>query len=141
MNKQFVISSLNQLPELVATLLPLVHERKNIALVGEIGAGKTTFVKSLCAALGVQGVTTSPTFAIINEYKAKEVDINHIDLYRLTSEEEAIEIGILELLEEECYCFIEWPQLIQNYLPEDVLWIKISVQLSGERLFEVYYEE
>lgn len=141
MNKQFVISSLNQLPELVATLLPLVHERKNIALVGEIGAGKTTFVKSLCAALGVQGVTTSPTFAIINEYKVKDVDINHIDLYRLTSEEEAIEIGILELLEEECYCFIEWPQMIQNYLPADILWIKISVQRSGERLFEVYHEE
>ena len=140
MDKQFVISSLSQLPELVATLLPLVHKHRNIALVGEIGAGKTTFVKELCSALGVEGVTTSPTFAIINEYRAKKVTVNHIDLYRLTNEEEAIAIGVLELLDEECYCFIEWPQIIHNYLPEDVIWIRISAQLSGERLFEVYCE-
>lgn len=141
-NREFKVNRIEDLPIIVTELLPIIATHRTIALIGEIGAGKTTLTKLICQALGVKEVTSSPTFSIINEYKGKEHTIYHIDLYRLNSEEEIISIGLLELLDQENdYCFIEWPDLIEDYLPKDTLWLKIeATNLEGERKISIFFE-
>lgn len=140
MQTSFVIEQLDDLNKAVEQLLPLVLERKKVAFVGEIGAGKTTFIKLLCQRLGITETTSSPTFSIINEYKASKHLIRHVDLYRLKEVEEALDIGLLDLLEDEHFCFVEWPMLVEGYFPTETLWVKITAQLTGERVFELFYE-
>jgi tRNA threonylcarbamoyladenosine biosynthesis protein TsaE len=139
--KEFLIKKIEDLEVVATTLLPIIREHRKVALIGEIGAGKTTLVKVLCRLLGVEEVTSSPTFSIINEYQGEADSIYHIDLYRLQSEEEVISIGLLELLEQENdYCFIEWPNLVEDYLPIDTLWLKIEVNKSMERKIKIFFE-
>lgn len=140
MRQQFKASSLEELAPIISALIPIIKTRKKVAFLGQIGAGKTTFIKLLCQALGVKTVTSSPTFSIINQYEIEEALVHHIDLYRLKSEEEAFSIGLMELLEDNSYCFIEWPSLVENYFPESALWLKISVDEHETRTFDVYYE-
>lgn len=140
MRSQFTLSSTQELPAIVEQLLPIIKERKKVAFLGEIGAGKTTFIKELCLALGVQDVTSSPTFSIINEYQSPNGLIHHIDLYRLKSEEEAFAIGLIELLEQDHYCFIEWPNIIEGYLPETTAWIQITATEAGLRTIDFFAE-
>lgn len=135
--KSFNIPSTEALTGVVTQLLPLIQKAKKVAFLGEMGVGKTTFIKVLCQALGVQDHTSSPTFSIINEYQANDQRLYHIDLYRLKQEEEAFSIGLMELLEDpDCYCFVEWPQLIADYFPADTLWIQLELTDSGERLLK-----
>ena len=139
--KEFLIKKIEDLEAVAASLLPIIRGHRKVALIGEIGAGKTTLVKILCRMLGVEEVTSSPTFSIINEYQGERNRIYHIDLYRLQSEEEIISIGLLELLEQENdYCFIEWPNLVENYLPIDTLWLKIEVNQNVERKIKIFFE-
>lgn len=140
MQQQLIAHQLSDLEQILAQLLPLIQKRKKVAFVGAIGAGKTTFIKLLCQRLGVEDQTSSPTFSIINEYKAPSQSIYHVDLYRLETEEDAFNIGIMELLEDDSYCFIEWPDLIETYFPESTLWIRITAEESGKRVFDLYYE-
>lgn len=140
MQQQLIAHQLSDLEQILERLLPLIQERKKVAFVGAIGAGKTTFIKLLCQRLGVEDQTSSPTFSIINEYKAPSQSIYHVDLYRLETEEDAFNIGIMELLEDDSYCFIEWPDLIESYFPESTLWIRIIAEESGKRQFDLYYE-
>ncbi|WMX16150.1 MULTISPECIES: tRNA (adenosine(37)-N6)-threonylcarbamoyltransferase complex ATPase subunit type 1 TsaE [unclassified Aureispira] len=140
MRQQFVANSIDQLDAIVKALTPIIKTRKKVAFLGQIGAGKTTFIKQLCRNLGVKDLTSSPTFSIINQYEAPQATIYHVDLYRLKSEEEAFSIGLMELLDDNSYCFIEWPSIIENYFPESALWIKISVDESENRIFDIYYE-
>jgi tRNA threonylcarbamoyladenosine biosynthesis protein TsaE len=140
MRQQFIASSIEELDTIVNTLIPIIQNRKKVAFLGQIGAGKTTFIKLLCKALGVETVTSSPTFSIINQYEIKDALMHHVDLYRLKSEEEAFSIGLMELLEDNSYCFIEWPSLIEGYFPESSVWIKISADEHDIRTFDVYYE-
>ena len=140
MRQQFIASSVNELDAIVAALMPIIQIRKKVAFLGQIGAGKTTFIKLLCKALGVETVTSSPTFSIINQYEVEESLVHHIDLYRLKSEEEAFSIGLMELLDDNSYCFIEWPSLVENYFPESSVWIKISTDEQENRTFDIYYE-
>lgn len=137
MQLQLTAQHLDDLNSIATQLLPLIQQHKKVAFIGEIGAGKTTFIKILCQKLGVQNNTSSPTFAIINEYQTPTDIIHHIDLYRLKTVEEAFSIGLMELFEEKSYCFVEWPELVEDYFPESTLWIKITAQLSGERLFDI----
>lgn len=139
MQKQLIAAHLNDLKQIALELLPLIKERKKIAFEGEIGAGKTTFIKILCQLLGVKTNTSSPTFAIINEYPIPNDTIHHIDLYRLKSEDEAYSIGLMELLEGHSYCFVEWPNIAKDFFPESTIWIKITAQLSEERIFDILY--
>lgn len=129
---------IHSLPEL-DTCIPLVLEaltgRRKIALYGDMGAGKTTFVKAFCRHLGVRGTTASPTFSLVNQYSYTEKDgssalFYHLDLYRLKSLQEALDIGIEDLLYDPWYCIIEWPQLAEPLLPEDVA--KIQIEITGE---------
>jgi len=140
MRQQFTASSLKDLNAIVTALIPIIKNRKKVAFLGQIGAGKTTFIKLLCKALGVDSVTSSPTFSIINQYEGKEALVHHVDLYRLKSEEEAFSIGLMELLDDNSYCFIEWPSLVESYFPISSVWVKISTDDQENRIFDIFYE-
>ena len=124
--------SVSDLPKAAEWLLKQANGRKKIMLYGEMGAGKTTFVKAFCQHLGVEGLTSSPTFSLVNEYvyleKGIEKLIHHLDLYRLKDLHEALDIGIEDYLYDDDYCLIEWPQIIEPLLDVDVL--KISFEIS-----------
>ena len=114
---------------------PNGRRRKIMIFKGEIGAGKTTFIKSLCEELGVEEKVTSPTFSLVNQYsyldkEGREQFIYHLDLYRLKSKQEALDIGIEEILDEDTYCFIEWPELIEDLLPDNI--VKISIEIVDD---------
>jgi tRNA threonylcarbamoyladenosine biosynthesis protein TsaE len=119
-------------------ILTLNGQRRKFALIGNVGAGKTTLVQYFCHLLGVEGAVTSPTFALVNEYPLKTIGgeqgvVNHLDLYRLKSLEEALEIGIEDYLYNEDFCFIEWPELIESLLPEDIIRIEIEIMEESGR--------
>ncbi len=105
-----------------------------VLLVGPMGAGKTTLIKALCTALGVQDKVSSPTYSLVNEYVTSNGEqVYHFDLYRLEAEEEAYDFGIEEYLHSGSWCFIEWPEKIRNLLPEQYETIELEVLPSGER--------
>lgn len=111
---------------------------KIFAFYGEMGAGKTTFIKQLTKSMGIEDEASSPTYGFVNEYYSPYYGkIYHFDCYRLQSEEEAYDIGIEEYLYEEVYTFIEWPEKIDNLLPENTVCVKITVDTSNERIIEV----
>lgn len=108
-----------------------------ILLRGDLGAGKTTFTGFLCESLGVEDVVSSPSFTIVKEYYAKDFKIYHIDLYRLTSEEELIEIGFDEIINDESSVkIIEWPDIAIDYITGKVLSINILYSNFG-RSFDI----
>jgi tRNA threonylcarbamoyladenosine biosynthesis protein TsaE len=109
------------------------------ALYGKMGAGKTTFIKSFCKVLGAEKTAKSPTFAIINEYECRDIACNvstlyHFDFYRIKNEDEAYDIGYEEYFYSGNYCFIEWPERIENLLPERYVRIDIKVNNDETRL-------
>jgi tRNA threonylcarbamoyladenosine biosynthesis protein TsaE len=108
----------------------LVHSKdKFILLNGEMGTGKTTFTSVLMDLMGVEDHGSSPTFSIINEYFSVNYGkIYHFDFYRIENEIEAYDIGIEEIFEEDAYCFLEWPQRIQNLLPQNTVSINITIE-------------
>ncbi len=111
----------------------LVIGTKKIVLYGQIGAGKTTFVKAFCKQLQTQETAHSPTFSLVNEYEYSDGLVYHFDLYRLESLEEAIDIGIEDYLDDEHYCFIEWAELIDNILPEQLIELYFTPNENGSR--------
>jgi len=134
---EIVIDGTENLKEAVAQLIKYAGDCKKWIFIGEIGAGKTTFVQSICKELGVKDKVTSPTFSLINEYTYNENGkpglIYHIDLYRLKDLDEAINIGIEDYLYDENYCFIEWPQLIAPILPDKVVEINLEIIEDSKR--------
>jgi len=123
------IADLDALPEAANQFLELTKGHKIIAFSGEMGAGKTTFIKALCSQLGIKGVAASPTFSLVNEYQSeKGQKIYHFDFYRLTKESEALDMGVEEYFYSDAYCFIEWPEKIASYLPADCLQVQLKVE-------------
>ena len=109
------------------------------AFYGKMGAGKTTFIKAICEELGVDDVITSPTFAIVNEYSVPRSDNNeksifHFDFYRIKKLEEVYDMGYEDYFYSDSLCFIEWPELIEELLPEDAMCITIEEQPDGTRI-------
>ena len=108
------------------------------AFYGKMGAGKTTFIKAICEALGVDDVITSPTFAIINEYTSGEGEsIYHFDFYRIKKLDEVYDMGYEDYFYSGCLCLIEWPELIEEVLPEDAVKVSIEEKADGNRVVTV----
>lgn len=115
-------------PNIAKSILETFPNDRIFAFFGEMGAGKTTFIKDFCLTLGVKGNTSSPTFALVNEYKTESgKTIYHFDMYRIEDPSEAIRIGFEEYLESGNYCFIEWAEKIQNLLPPSFVQVRIQV--------------
>jgi tRNA threonylcarbamoyladenosine biosynthesis protein TsaE len=131
---ELIITSIEDLVKVANKLLQFAGERRIMAFSGEIGAGKTTLIQQLCAKLGVKESVTSPTFALANVYTTAEYgEIYHLDLYRLKNKQEALDIGIEEYLYEDRYCFIEWPEVISDSLPDDLVHISIELLENSRR--------
>ena len=130
--------SLENINEAVASFLQAIGQKKVIALHGQMGAGKTTFVHSICDTLGVTSAVSSPTFSIINEYKSAEGDvIYHLDLYRLKDEQEAINAGVEDCLYSGNLCLVEWPEITPELFPEDTVHCYLSVSGENERILAI----
>ena len=131
------IFTLDQIDKAVAHFFDS-KPNKVVLFNGLMGAGKTTFIKSLCKQLGVEDVTSSPTFSLVNEYEMPDGKrIYHFDLYRINSEIEALDMGIEEYLYSGNWCFIEWPEKIPNLLPENVTTVTIRETENGDRALEI----
>jgi tRNA threonylcarbamoyladenosine biosynthesis protein TsaE len=133
-----VIKNLDSIPQVVIQVLKFVGNRRKILLYGEMGVGKTTFTKAFCAHLGVKENTSSPTFSLVNSYRYLDQQgigqvIHHLDLYRLKNTAEALDIGIEDYLFDNHYCIIEWPQVIETLVPDDVVKIRIDLLDNLER--------
>ena len=120
-----------------------IGDARVFAFYGAMGAGKTTFIKEVCRALGVTEVITSPTFAIVNEYQSDTTAalIYHFDFYRIKKLEEVYDMGYEDYFYSGALCFIEWPELIEDLLPEDAVRVNITTQPDGSRLLtteEIY---
>ena len=130
------IENLEQLPQAVTQFIEAMDDRTVYAFRGEMGAGKTTFITELCRQLGVDDVANSPTFAIVNEYRSDTTAelIYHFDFYRIKRLEEVYDMGYEDYLYSGALCFIEWPELIEELLPEDAVRVTIEEQPDGTRL-------
>ena len=129
------IQDLEHIREAARQFIAVMGDRKVFAFYGHMGAGKTTFVKAVCEELGVEDVITSPTFAIINEYQSREGDtIYHFDFYRIKKLEEVYDMGYEDYFYSGALCFIEWPELIEELLPDDAVRVSITKQEDGSRL-------
>ena len=131
MQRQFKPDEINEIAHLI---LDRIGKRSVIAFHGLPGAGKTTLIQALCSLKGVKDQVTSPTFSIINKYKAGEEIIYHIDLYRLKNSKEAADAGIEECLTGGKICFIEWPDIAALLIPEDALHVYLEVVDTNSRL-------
>jgi len=119
--------TLEELPVIASKILDEYPEERVFAFYGDLGAGKTTFIKALCHLLGVTEEVTSPSFSIINEYEAGGIDlIYHFDFYRIKKLEEVLDLGYEEYFYSTDYCFLEWPDKIEELLPESYVYISIT---------------
>ena len=129
-----VLFTLPQIKSTVAQFLNAANNHNVIALHGEMGAGKTTFVHALCDELGVENAVSSPTFSIINEYTtAKGKTIYHLDLYRLKSVQEAIDAGVEDCFYSGNLCLVEWPEIAPSIFPDNTLHTYIEIAGNNER--------
>lgn len=127
MQLKLVCENVHSLDAAASLLLHTFSGHRVFALFGNMGAGKTTFIKALCRKLHVKDVVNSPTFAIVNEYlDTKGESVYHFDFYRLKKESEAIDIGYEEYVYSGCYCFMEWPEKIENLLPDGYVSVRFD---------------
>lgn len=133
---EILIPSTASLSEAAREFMAHMGDETVYTFTGEMGAGKTTFINALCRELGVEDDPTgSPTFAIINEYRSDTTAelIYHFDLYRIENLEQAFDIGIEDYLDSGALCFIEWPDRIEDILPDDTVRVNIEVLPDGSR--------
>lgn len=133
---EIIIKDLDHIREAAREFISKMGEGSVFAFYGLMGAGKTTFVKAICEELGVEDVITSPTFAIVNEYRSDSTGelIYHFDFYRIKKLEEVYDMGYEDYFYSGALCFIEWPELIEELLPEDAVRVTIKETEDGCRL-------
>ena len=132
---QITIKSLDGIQEAARQFIHSMGPGKVFAFYGKMGAGKTTFIKAICEELGVKDVITSPTFAIVNEYTTEPdgKSIFHFDVYRIKKLEEVYDMGYEDYFYSGALCFLEWPELIDDLLPEDAVKVTIKANDDGTR--------
>ena len=121
------IFTLNQIEEVAGQFWKVAGDNKVFAFYGAMASGKTTFIHALCIAKEVDGVVSSPTYAIINQYKYSGGEIFHIDLYRLKDEDEAVQAGVEDCLYSNNICFVEWPERAPGIFPENTTKVFLDV--------------
>jgi tRNA threonylcarbamoyladenosine biosynthesis protein TsaE len=133
------VASLTQLPSIASEIITFAEDCRLFLFYGEMGAGKTTLIKSLCERLGTTEVVTSPTFSIVNEYIGNSHKIYHFDFYRLKNQTEALDLGYEEYFYSGAYCFIEWPEKIPDLLPAH--YINIQIKVTGNNSRQIIIEK
>ena len=129
------IENLESIHEAARAFVAAMGGADVFAFYGAMGAGKTTFIKAVCEELGVEDVITSPTFAIVNEYQSATTGalIYHFDFYRIKKLEEVYDMGYEDYFYSGALCFIEWPELVEELLPEDAVKVTIREEADGSR--------
>jgi tRNA threonylcarbamoyladenosine biosynthesis protein TsaE len=136
---KIIIDGLARLPQSAKIFLENMKGEKLFAFYGSMGSGKTTFIKALCEAMGTIDVATSPTFTLVNEYKTnKGESLFHFDFYRIKKIEEVFDFGLEEYLSSGSFCFMEWPEQIEDILPPETVKVKLSVKKNGKRVLETF---
>lgn len=135
---QITIKGLDAIHEAAREFIKQIDQDTVFAFHGEMGAGKTTFIKAICEELGVEDVINSPTFAIVNEYRSASAElIYHFDFYRINKPEEAYDFGYEDYLYSGALCFIEWPEKIEELLPGDTVHVTIKENEDGTRTVNI----
>ena len=128
MKQEITIKDTADLERAAAEFLDKIGDRTLVAFFAPMGAGKTTFTTAICKVLGVTDPVGSPTFAIVNEYMKEDGDpMYHFDFYRINKLQEAIEIGLYDYLDSGCLCIMEWPENIEDLLPEETLKVYFTI--------------
>ncbi len=132
--KTWSVNKESELEQIALEILGLCGKKRVFTFSGGLGSGKTTFIKYICRELGVNEQVSSPTFALVNEYVgANNLKIYHFDFYRIKNVQEAYDMGYEEYFYSGNYCFIEWPELIEELIPIDA--IKVKIEVKGEKRF------
>ena len=138
MSMEIRIKSIEEIAVAAKEFVAAMGERKVFALYGKMGAGKTTFIKAVCEELGVEDVINSPTFAIVNEYVDGQGEpVYHFDFYRIKNLQEVMDLGYEDYVYSGHVCFMEWPELIENLLPDDAVKVTIEEEIDGGRVLVV----
>ena len=135
---EFDVAKQTELKDVAHALVQSYADARVILFYGDMGAGKTTFIKAICAELGVKENTSSPTFSIVNEYDSPHGPVYHFDFYRLRDEQEAFDMGYEEYLYSGHYCLIEWPEKIANLLPSQTLSVRLEVTGPDSRKISTF---
>ena len=137
---EIIITDIEHIGDAARQFVDIIGDHRVFAFYGSMGAGKTTFIKAICEQLGVEDVITSPTFAIVNEYTLNTQhstlntqQIFHFDFYRIKRLEEVYDMGYEDYFYSGSICFIEWPELIEELLPDDAVRVTITEQPDGSR--------
>ena len=134
----YIVNDLDGIRPIALDLLERLKTGSIVVLVGEMGAGKTTFTQSVLRAMGIEDLEGSPTYSLINEYESPYFGkVYHMDLYRLNSLEEALDIGIEELLYQNVICFIEWPEKVFELLPDNTIWVYLRANEDLSRIITI----
>jgi tRNA threonylcarbamoyladenosine biosynthesis protein TsaE len=138
---EFSVSSIQDLKEVSLYVLNLLQSDSVVAFEGQMGAGKTTFVQETLKAMGIEELDGSPTYSLVNQYKSPFFgDIYHLDLYRLKTMEEVFDIGIEDILYQNAISFIEWPEIMQELLPDNTIWVYIRITENNNRIITIKNE-
>lgn len=128
------IRDISDLDRAAEEFLEKIGESRLVAFYAPMGAGKTTFTTAICRRLGVTDAVCSPTFTIINEYMTSSGEpMYHFDFYRINKLSEAMDIGLEDYLYSGCLCIMEWPENVEELLPEETLRVRIAVNPDGSR--------
>lgn len=143
MMKSITIQSLNDIKVAAKEFAALMDDFTVFAFYGEMGAGKTTFIKALCEELGVSDIINSPSFSIINEYRSDTTAelIYHFDCYRFNNVSEACEIGVEDYFDSGALCLIEWPERLEELLPEDTVRVDLAEKDDGSRIMNITFPD
>ena len=135
--KRIEIDSLSDLTRVAESIIEELGDRRVVLLRGSMGAGKTTLVSRIAKCLGAEDTVTSPTFALVNQYEGANMRIYHFDFYRIDRIEEVFDLGYEEYFYSGDLCLVEWPEKIEELIPDSVMEVRITVGEGEERIFEI----